>query len=80
MNHLDYRMYRSLAAKLQKDWKGGTKQEYLAMDWIAAKIFDYLRINGYIDATDPAPHPKQPEMPMEPKNKLIGEFDEGPSL
>jgi hypothetical protein len=61
MKHLDYRIYKSIVARLQKDWEDGTDEEYLAMDWIAGAIFAHLRAHGYLDAPDLGPRPEPSE-------------------
>lgn len=35
---VNVRFFKSMVARLMKDWKGGPKGEYLAMEWIAEKL------------------------------------------
>jgi hypothetical protein len=37
---LNYRIYLNQVSDMQKEWNGGHRMEYLAMDYIARKIHE----------------------------------------
>lgn len=37
---IDDRIYSSIVSDIMKRWKGGKKHEYMAMEWIADRIYE----------------------------------------